>query len=225
MRLLQYDQLLNNCLMDLLTGTHMKFLIESMTGSSIKRLESFDGLSQQQKQTRIDWIVDELKNNGVLPQDSSVDSRLFVMRSADQVFEVMWRLVSHDIWFVWERAEYLQHEDEDILCQVPFKWTPEPTPEKPKAKKAKKSLLTGFGPGAVIEEESESQDEIEVVEAEPYSRFPNADYVKKFKKKKVKYDDYPSPEECIMEMVNYQLKVFIFILVQRNVLWKWLTIS
>ncbi|VDI27928.1 Hypothetical predicted protein [Mytilus galloprovincialis] len=85
MRLLQYDQLLNNCLMDLLTGTHMKFLIESMTGSSIKRLESFDGLSQQQKQTRIDWIVDELKNNGVLPQDSSVDSRLFVMRSADQV--------------------------------------------------------------------------------------------------------------------------------------------
>ncbi|XP_052066322.1 uncharacterized protein LOC127705978 isoform X4 [Mytilus californianus] len=206
MRLLQYDQLLNNCLMDLLTGTHMKFLIESMTGSSIKRLESFDGLSQQQKQTRIDWIVDELKSNGVLPQDSSVDSRLFVMRSADQVFEVMWRLVSHDIWFVWERAEYLQHEDEDILCQVPFKWTPEPIPEKPKAKKSKKSLLTGFGPGAVIEEQSESQDEIEIVETEPFSRFPNADYVKKFKKKKVKYDDYPSPEECIMEMVNYQLK-------------------
>lgn len=43
MRLMSYDQLLNNCLMDLLTGTHMKYLIESMTGTNIKRLESFDG--------------------------------------------------------------------------------------------------------------------------------------------------------------------------------------
>lgn len=192
--------------MDLLTGTHMKYLIESMTGTNIKRLESFDGLTQQQKQTRIDWIVEDLKSNGVLPQDSNVDSRLFVIRSADQVFEVLWRLVSHDIWFVWERAEYLQHEDEDILCQVPFKWTPEPLPEKPKPKKtAKKSLLTGFGPGAGTEDDQEEQEETEPAEA-TYARFPNADYVKKFKKKKVMYENYPSPDECIMEMVNYQLK-------------------
>jgi len=45
----------------------------------------FVRLTQQQKQTRIDWIVEDLKANGVLPQDSNVDSRLFVIRSADQV--------------------------------------------------------------------------------------------------------------------------------------------
>ena len=27
----------------------------------------------------------------------------------------------HDIWFVWERAEYLQHDSDEVLAQVPFK--------------------------------------------------------------------------------------------------------
>ena len=34
---------------------------------------------------------------------------------------MLWRLISHDIWFLWERAEYLQVEDMDVLTQVPFK--------------------------------------------------------------------------------------------------------
>ena len=38
-----------------------------------------------------------------------------------QVFDLLWRLISHDIWFVWERAEYLQGNDLDVLTQVPFK--------------------------------------------------------------------------------------------------------
>lgn len=38
-----------------------------------------------------------------------------------KVFDLLWRLICHDIWFVWERAEYLQQLDEDVLCQVPFK--------------------------------------------------------------------------------------------------------
>lgn len=45
----------------------------------------FFSLSQQQKQTRVDWIVDELKKSSVLPADVSVDTRMFAMRSADQV--------------------------------------------------------------------------------------------------------------------------------------------
>lgn len=40
-----------------------------------------------------------------------------------QVFDLLWRLISHDIWFVWERVEYLQVEDLDVLTQVPFKVT------------------------------------------------------------------------------------------------------
>lgn len=46
----------------------------------------FFSLSQQQKQTRVDWIVDELKKSSVLPADVSVDTRMFAMRSADQVW-------------------------------------------------------------------------------------------------------------------------------------------
>jgi len=38
-----------------------------------------------------------------------------------QVFDLLWRLISHDIWFVWERVEYLQVEDLDVLTQVAFK--------------------------------------------------------------------------------------------------------
>ena len=38
-------------------------------------------------------------------------------------------------------------------------------------------------------------------------KFPNAEYVKGFKKKKRDKDDYPSPDECVLELVNYQLKV------------------
>lgn len=38
-------------------------------------------------------------------------------------------------------------------------------------------------------------------------KWPNADYVKNFKKKKREFGDYPSPDDCILEMVNFQLKV------------------
>jgi len=43
LRLMPYNQLLNNVLMDILTGTHMKYFVESFTGRDIKRLENMDG--------------------------------------------------------------------------------------------------------------------------------------------------------------------------------------
>ncbi|XP_060080381.1 uncharacterized protein LOC132559772 [Ylistrum balloti] len=215
LRLMPYDHLLNNALMDLLTGTHMKFLLESITGRDIKRLESFDDLSQQQKQTRVEWVVDELKTCQVLPDDVVVDSRLFAMRSADHVFDLLWRLISHDIWFVWERAEYLQHVDMDVLTQIPFKWTPDPPPKKKKSKKPKKSLLSGFGSGSAAGDDSGTLDSIDLSSPSPimaddvmddWVKYPNAEWVKNFKKKKREIGNYPSPDECILEMVNYQLK-------------------
>lgn len=51
----------------------------------LKLQNFFSSLSQQQKQTRVDWIVDELKKSSVLPADVSLDTRMFAMRSADQV--------------------------------------------------------------------------------------------------------------------------------------------
>lgn len=203
LRLTPYNQLLNNVLMDLLTGTHMKYLLESFTGSQMRGLENMDGLTDQQKQTRVDWVVEELKKKNVIAEDVYVDTRLFAMRSADQVFDLLWRLISHDIWFLWERAEYLQVDDLDILTQVPFKWTPEPPPRKKKSKtKAKKSLLTGFGVAVSLSDEKSEDDD-----DEKWIKFPNAEYMKGFKKKQRKPEDYPTPDECILEIVNYQLKI------------------
>ena len=45
----------------------------------------FFSLSQQQCQTRVDWVLEELKRCGVLPSDTHVDARMFAMRSADHV--------------------------------------------------------------------------------------------------------------------------------------------
>ena len=45
----------------------------------------FFSLSQQQMETRVGWVVEELKKCSILPDDVYVDSRLFAMRSADHV--------------------------------------------------------------------------------------------------------------------------------------------
>nr|XP_054761374.1 uncharacterized protein LOC129267773 [Lytechinus pictus] len=152
LRLNKYDMLLKNVLMDLLGGTNMKMLLQSMTGIDNKKLQSFDGLTHQQKATRMEWIVKELKENEVIPGDIFVDFRLFAMRHAEHVFDLLWRLVSHDIWFTWDRLEYLTTNDDRILCEVPFEWTPKPPPEKKKKKKVsyQKSFLSGFGGSSLI---------------------------------------------------------------------------
>ncbi|KAH9518692.1 hypothetical protein Btru_005995 [Bulinus truncatus] len=185
--------------MDLLLGTSMKNLTESITGTSIKRLDSMDGLSPQQIQTRINWAVEELKKCEILPHDVYVDSRLFVMRNADHIFEMLWRLIIHDIWFLWERYEFLQHEDPKIITQVPFKWTPDPPP-KEKHKKSNKSLLSGFGTSAYLLKKDEKKNE------DTRIKFPDCEFMKKFKLKKVEQEKYPSPDVCILEIVNSQLQ-------------------
>lgn len=42
MRLFPFNHKLNNVVMDILRGTNMKYLIESMTGHSWQKIDSFD---------------------------------------------------------------------------------------------------------------------------------------------------------------------------------------
>lgn len=42
-------------------------------------------LTEQQKQTRVDWMVEELKKCNVIPEDVFVDSRMFAMRNSEHV--------------------------------------------------------------------------------------------------------------------------------------------
>ncbi|PIK38560.1 hypothetical protein BSL78_24599 [Apostichopus japonicus] len=261
LRLKGYDLLLNNVLMDLMKGTNVKMLIQSLTGIDNKKLQSFDGLTQQQKTTRVEWIVKELKErvylsssvfdhswsflySGVIPDDMYVDCRLFAMRHADHtnvkrdtllslagpekiqtnmkrdtllslagpemsitVFDLLWKLVSHDIWHTWERLEYLTLDNNETLTEIPFEWIPRPAPVKKKKKKVKynQSLLSGFGSSSVIAEAIPAAAEASPPPAEPHIKFPGEEFCKKFKSRKNK--DHPDPEECILEMINKMLKV------------------
>ncbi|XP_022088281.1 uncharacterized protein LOC110977993 isoform X2 [Acanthaster planci] len=211
LRLKPYNMLMNNVIMDLLKGTNLKMLLQSMTGIDNKKLQNFDGMTQQQKTTRVEWIVKELKESEVIPDDVFVDCRLFAMRHADHVFDLLWRLSSHDIWFTWERLEYLMHGDDKILCEVPFEWTPRPPPEKKKKKKVKynKSLLSGFGGASLVAETHPSSPEppepVTAVKGPLHIKYPGEDFCKKFKPSKKSWPQ-PSPEDCIMEMVNTLLK-------------------
>ena len=43
----------------------------------------------------------------------------FVLKN-QQVFDLLWCLVCHDIWFVWERSEFLQQAEGQMLTSKPF---------------------------------------------------------------------------------------------------------
>ena len=43
----------------------------------------------------------------------------FVLKN-QQVFDLLWCLVCHDIWFVWERSEFLQQAEGQMLTLKPF---------------------------------------------------------------------------------------------------------
>jgi hypothetical protein len=61
MRLLPFEQGLNNILTDLMKGTNMKMLLQSVTGTTTEKIQSFEKLSSEQIKTRCEWAVKHLK--------------------------------------------------------------------------------------------------------------------------------------------------------------------
>jgi hypothetical protein len=77
-------------------------------------------MTKEQLQTRVKWLIKELKDHYIIADDIQLDTRLFAIRSAKHVFELLWRLVCHDIFFLWERIDFLSNQDESLLISVPF---------------------------------------------------------------------------------------------------------
>ena len=77
-------------------------------------------MTTDQLQTRIKWFLKDLKESYVIAEDTTLDTRLFAVRSAKHVFELLWRLVCHDIYFLWERIDFLTENNEETLIKVPF---------------------------------------------------------------------------------------------------------
>ncbi|CAF1939436.1 unnamed protein product [Rotaria magnacalcarata] len=121
MRLMPFEQGLNHILTDLMKGTNMKMLLQSVTGTTTEKIQSFEKLSPEQIRTRCEWAVKHLKEHQVIPEDVQVDARLFAVRSAKHVFDLLWRLVEHDIWFLWERIDFLLQDEAVALLSVPLK--------------------------------------------------------------------------------------------------------
>ncbi|KAJ7381794.1 hypothetical protein OS493_038975 [Desmophyllum pertusum] len=122
------------------------------------------------------------------PKDTYVDSRMFAMRCADQVFDLLWCLVCHDIWFVWERSEFLHR----------LKWTPPPPPPKTPTHKIEKSMLSGFA-NKITDSDANWHPGVAV----PKPNNKSDDMVTKRHRSR----NYPSPEYCILDMVNAHLKM------------------
>lgn len=198
LRLSATGHFMHNVLIDLLKGYNMKVLLESMTGRPFEKLQSFEGLTQQQKTTRVEWIVKELKSTQIIPKNTFVDSRMFAMRSAEQVFDLLWCLVCHDIWYVWERSEFLQKESGAILVSKPFSWTPPPPPPKTPTHKIEKDMLLGFGSRSLRRTPVDSPEP----PPSPTITEKSDDMIKRRRSK-----NFPSPEYCILDMVNAHLRM------------------
>ncbi|XP_019625385.1 PREDICTED: uncharacterized protein LOC109470757 [Branchiostoma belcheri] len=204
LRLVSYSLSISNILNELLTGSHLKMLVQSFTGMQMKKLQSMDGLTETQKLTRVEWAVTALKKSQVIEEEARIDCRLVTMRSADHVFDLMWHLIAYDIWFLWERADYLQQEDLKVLTQVPYKWTPEPPPLKKKPKrKMKTDLLAGFGAKASVADGPEELGE----DQSQHDRYPGTEVALSYKKNLPRggWLSYPSPDDCILDLVCAQL--------------------
>ncbi|UJR35409.1 hypothetical protein I4U23_028166 [Adineta vaga] len=201
MRLLPFEKGLGNILTDLMKGTNMKMLLQSVTGTTTEKIQSFEKLTPEQIRTRCEWAVKHLKEHQVIPEDVQVDARLFAVRSAKHVFELLWRLVEHDIWFLWERIDFLLQDDAKALLDVPLKWIP--TGQSTNIGKSAKniSVLAGFGTKDVI-------DDVMSQAGRPghyLGKFNETESMLAFSKRNLT-KKYPKPSACVIEMIQLVLQ-------------------
>ncbi|MEE6480245.1 hypothetical protein FKM82_012512 [Ascaphus truei] len=119
-RLFDFNNQVNNVLHELFQGTNLNLLLESFTGRSLKRFHSLEGLTQQQIITRVEWFVEEMKKHDIIMQNDVIHYRSISLQKKDHVLDLLWKLITHDILFTWERSCQLQHGDDKVVCSVPF---------------------------------------------------------------------------------------------------------
>ncbi|XP_015208239.2 uncharacterized protein [Lepisosteus oculatus] len=211
-RLMESGHHVNNVVKDLFTDTNLKALLESYTGKTVRRMQSMDGLTQQQVITRVEWFVDELKKAGVVPEHDIINCyAIATTKNPKHVFDLLWKLITHDIWFIWEYSRQPLLADDKLLCVVPFKWTPEApaTGIKPDSSLGVAQPIHGEPDISKSLEESgflHRYDPAQQVEIEPS---PGQDLPETYNSKLLlrSWKSYPSPDQCILDMVNTHLQM------------------
>ena len=76
-----------NILADFMKGYNLKLLVESLTGRPLHKIKTFDGLRDGQRETRIQWLIDECKTCGVIDEQRKLHSRLISIKSFEHVMD------------------------------------------------------------------------------------------------------------------------------------------
>ncbi|RXN00140.1 Ankycorbin [Acipenser ruthenus] len=174
-------------------------------------MQSMDGLTLQQVITRVEWFVEELKKAKIISENDNINCRAIARRNYECVLNLLWKLIAHDIWFTWERSSQLQLSDDKLLCSIPFKWTPEAPPTSKKTDPPSGSTLALFADLEALSSRINGSGVSPTPEACPQPEvepFPGRDLAKAYNSKIPLrgWEFYPSPDRCILEMVNSHLQ-------------------
>uniref|UniRef100_W5NHP1 Uncharacterized protein n=1 Tax=Lepisosteus oculatus TaxID=7918 RepID=W5NHP1_LEPOC len=181
-RLMESGHHVNNVVKDLFTDTNLKALLESYTGKTVRRMQSMKA--------------------GVVPEHDIINCyAIATTKNPKHVFDLLWKLITHDIWFIWEYSRQPLLADDKLLCVVPFKWTPE-------------APATGIKPDSSLGVAQPIHGEPDISKSLEESGFlhrydPGQDLPETYNSKLLlrSWKSYPSPDQCILDMVNTHLQM------------------
>jgi len=129
-RLLSYGTKTTNIFKDLFRGYTLKHLAESFLGREMKKVQSCDELTDQQKKTRIEWIIAELQDNDILPYNYVYDRDRLVIGDQEEISWFLWNLVRYDIRETWDTTRQY-HSNEPMILNKSYSWIPQPNQDSP----------------------------------------------------------------------------------------------
>ena len=118
-RLISKDIQLKNVFTELFRGTNMILFIDSLIGVDIKKVGSWDNRTSAQQITRVDWIMDELKEAGILANAFYCESPALGRGAYDETEWLLWHLVKADLYRIFEYT-LAYTEDSNLLLNTPF---------------------------------------------------------------------------------------------------------
>ncbi|XP_019852908.1 PREDICTED: uncharacterized protein LOC100641129 isoform X2 [Amphimedon queenslandica] len=116
-RLAASRQCVEDIVIGIMEGEVMKTLLERLTGTPSKRIGSLNNLTDNQKVTRVDWFLDTLKSEDLIPS-LNTSSLYFARHSVNHVYPVLWHLIRKDVAFLYEIAPVFQSSSSSALKSV-----------------------------------------------------------------------------------------------------------
>merc|ERR1719403_733637 len=96
----------------------------------MKKAQSCDELTNQQKKTRIEWIIAELQDNDILPYNYVYDRDRLVIGDQEEISWFLWNLVRYDIRETWDTTRQY-HSNEPMILNKSYSWIPQPNQDSP----------------------------------------------------------------------------------------------